>query len=92
MDDLPMLLESGAPNEDVIEIDCDFAFSNQICKDGIHQCLERGGRIGKPKEHDAGFEKTLVGDEGCLPFIAFFNSDVVVASTNIKLGKDLRIP
>jgi hypothetical protein len=43
VDDLPMFIESGAPNKDVIQIDCDFAFGNQICKDGIHQCLERGG-------------------------------------------------
>jgi hypothetical protein len=36
VDDLPMFLKGSAPNENVIEIDCDFAFSNQICKDGIH--------------------------------------------------------
>jgi hypothetical protein len=36
MDDLPMFLESSASNEDVVQIDCYFAFSNQICKDGIH--------------------------------------------------------
>jgi hypothetical protein len=92
VDDLLMFLESSAPNENVIEIDCDFAFSNQICEDGIHQCLKRGGRVGEPKEHDARFEKTLVSDEGCLPFIAFFDLDVVVTLTNIKLGEDLCIP
>jgi hypothetical protein len=92
VDDLPMFLESSAPNEDVIEIDCDFTFSNQICEDGIHQCLKRGGQIGEPEEHDARLKETLIGDEGCLPFIAFFDPDVVVASTNIKLGEDLRIP
>jgi hypothetical protein len=54
--------------------------------------LECGGQIGEPKEYNAGFEKTLVGDEGYLPFIAFFNPDVVVAPTNIKLGKDFSIP
>jgi hypothetical protein len=36
VDDLPMFLKSSAPNEDVIQIDCDFAFSNQICKDSVH--------------------------------------------------------
>jgi hypothetical protein len=36
MDNLLMFIESSAPNEDVIEIDCNFAFSNQICKDGIY--------------------------------------------------------
>jgi hypothetical protein len=36
VDDLPMFLESSAPNEDVVQIDCYFIFSNQICKDGVH--------------------------------------------------------
>jgi hypothetical protein len=36
VNDLLMFLESGAPNEDVVKIDCDFAFSNQISKYGVH--------------------------------------------------------
>jgi hypothetical protein len=36
MDDLPMFIESSASDKDVIQIDCYFAFSNQICEDGIH--------------------------------------------------------
>jgi hypothetical protein len=36
VDNFPIFIESGTPDEDVIQIDCDFAFSNQICKDGIH--------------------------------------------------------
>jgi hypothetical protein len=92
VDDLLMFLESSAPNEDVIQIDCDFTLGNQICEDGIHQCLKRGRRVGEPEEHDARFEKALVRNEGCLPFIAFFDLDVVVTLTNIKLGEDPCIP
>jgi hypothetical protein len=43
VDDLSMFIESSALNKNVIEIDCNFSFGNQICKDGIHQCLKRGG-------------------------------------------------
>jgi hypothetical protein len=92
MNDFPIFIESGTLNEDVIEIDCNFAFSNQICKDGIHQCLECGRQVGEPKEHDAWFKKTLICDEGCVPFIAFFDPNVVVALPNIKLSEDLCIP
>jgi hypothetical protein len=92
VDDFPMFLESGASNEDVIEIDCYFAFSNQICEDGIHQCLESGGQVGEPEEHDVRLEKTLVGNEGCLPLIAFFDLDIMVAPMNIKLDEDFCIP
>jgi hypothetical protein len=42
VDDFLMFLESGTPDQNIIQIDCNFAFSNQICKNGIHQCLERG--------------------------------------------------
>jgi hypothetical protein len=92
MNNLLMFIKSGTPNEDIIKIDCNFAFSNQICKDGIYQCLECGRQIGEPKEHNAEFKKTLVSDEGCLPFIAFFDLDMMVTPTNIKLGEDLCIP
>jgi hypothetical protein len=92
MDDLPMFLESGASNEDVIEIDCYFPFSNQICEYSIHQRLECGVQIGEPEEHDVGFEKTFIGDKGCLSFIAFFNLDIMIAPPNIKLGEDFSIP
>jgi hypothetical protein len=92
VDDLLMFLKSGAPNQDVIEIDCYFSFSNQICEYGVHQCLESGGRVGEPEEHDVRFEKTLIGDEGHFSFIAFLNLDIMVAPTNIKLSKDLCIP
>jgi hypothetical protein len=92
VDDLLMFVKSSAPNKDVIEIDCNFDFSNQICEDGIHQYLESSGQVDEPKEHDTGFKKTLIHDEGCLPFIAFFDPDIVVAPLNIKLGEDLCIP
>jgi hypothetical protein len=36
VDNFPVFLESSAPNEDVIQIDCNLVFSNQICEDGIH--------------------------------------------------------
>jgi hypothetical protein len=92
VDDLPMFLKSGAPNQDVIEIDCYFSFRNQIYEYGVHQRLESSGRVGEPEEYNARFKKTLIGDEGCLPFIAFLNPDILIAPTNIKLGEDLCIP
>jgi hypothetical protein len=36
VDNLSMFVESSAPNKDVVQIDCYFFFSNQICEDGIH--------------------------------------------------------
>jgi hypothetical protein len=56
MHNLLMFIENSTPDKDVIQIDCDFAFSNQICKDSIHQCLECGRQVGEPKEYDARFK------------------------------------
>jgi hypothetical protein len=36
VNDLSIFVKSGTPNKDVIKIDCNFFFGNQICKDGIH--------------------------------------------------------
>jgi hypothetical protein len=33
----------------------------------------------------------LVGDKGCLPFIAFPDTDIVIAPTDIEFSKDFRI-
>jgi hypothetical protein len=92
VNDLSMFIKSSAPNEDIIQIDCNFSFGNQICENGVHQCLKHGGQIGESKEHDAQLKKALVSDKGYLPFIAFLNPDVVVAPMNIKLDEDFCIP
>ena len=53
--------------------------------------MKGGGRIGHSEEHDSGFIKSSVGDEGGLPLVAFLDSDIVVSPSYIKLGEDLGI-
>ena len=40
------------PDENVIEIDGNFALRDEIGEDGVHKCLERGGRVCETEEHD----------------------------------------
>ena len=53
--------------------------------------MEGGERIGHAEEHDGGFIKSSVGDEGGFPLVAFLDSDIVISPSYIKLGKDLGI-
>ena len=46
-----------------------------------------GRGVAKTKEHDGGFEESFVGDEGHLPLVIIFDTDIVVPPTNVKLGE-----
>jgi len=49
--------------------------------------LEGGGGVGQSKEHDSWFEQSCRGFEGGLPFVAFFDSDVVVPPSYVEFGE-----
>jgi hypothetical protein len=53
--------------------------------------LEDCRRVCQAKEHDFGLKQALFGDKASLPFIASPDTDIVIASMNIKLSKDFRI-
>ena len=75
-------------NQDVIHVNSQPSFSNHIPERIVHESLEGGGGIGKTEEHDGWFKKAFMDDEGCFPLISFFDVDVVVPPTNIKLWED----
>ena len=89
IDDLAVLFESGRKYGDVVQVDCDLALDDEISKDGVHEGLECSRGVRQAKEHDQWFEKTLVGGKGSLPLISFFDSDIVVAPTNVEFGEVL---
>jgi hypothetical protein len=48
-------------------------------------------QVCQAKEYDFGLEQALISNKGSFPFIASLDMDIVIASTNIKLGKDFYI-
>jgi len=50
--------------------------------------LEGGWGVGQTKEHDLQFEESFGGFEGCLPFVTFFDSDVVVFPSYVELSEE----
>ena len=77
----------GGGDEEVIHIDDKPSFSDHVSERVVHELLECGGGVAKTKEHDCGFEKSFVGDEGSLPLVAVLDSKIVVPPTNIELGE-----
>ena len=53
----------------------------------VHHHLEGGWRIGEAKEHNRGFKESFWGKEGGLPFIAIFDTDIVIPPSDIELGE-----
>ena len=49
--------------------------------------MECGRGIGEPKEHDSGFKKAFMGNEGSFPLMAIFDMNIVVAPMDIKFGE-----
>ena len=55
----------------------------------IHETLECGSGVSETEEHDNGFEEAFVSDKGGLSLVTIFDADIVIAPTDIKLGKEL---
>ncbi len=72
-------------DQDVVKVNCYLAFGNEVMEDVVHYPLECGRRICEPEEHDGGLEQAKVRMECGLFFISFFDLDVVVSPTNVKL-------
>jgi len=51
--------------------------------------LEGGGTVGHFKEYHERFEETVIGMEGCLPFISGLDSYIIETPSDIKLGEVL---
>jgi hypothetical protein len=49
--------------------------------------LKGGWRVCEAKKHYHWLEQSFWHKEGCFPFISFFDVDVVVPPSYIKLGK-----
>ena len=86
-----MILVVVGVDKEVVHVYDEPSFCNHIPKGIRHESLKGGGGIGHAEEHDSGFVKSSVGDEGSFPLVAFFYSDIVISPSHIKLGEDLGV-
>jgi hypothetical protein len=53
----------------------------------VHHHLERRGGVSEAKEHNGGFKQAFMREEGRFPFIAWFDTDVVVSPAYVELSE-----
>ena len=89
-----MLLVGGrvrGEDEEIIHVDNEPSFGNHIMEEVIHEPLKHGGGVGKSKEHDGGFEESLMGNKGSSPLVSILDADIVVSPSYVELGEDLGV-
>src|ERR1700677_1190632 len=85
-----MLLEILGENENVVHVDDDVSFVNEVFQNCVHHGLERGGRIGKSEEHDCWFKAASICGKSGFPFVSFLDAKIVVSPLKIYLGEEFR--
>src|SRR5216684_722341 len=55
---------------------------------GVHHHLEGCWGVSEPKEHDRWFEESFGCKEGCLWFVPWFDTYVVVPPSNVEFRKE----
>jgi len=53
----------------------------------IHQSLGSSWSFGEPKGHNEEFKEAIASSEGDFSFITFFDTDLVKASSEVKVGE-----
>ena len=81
----------GGVDKKIVHVDDEPSFGNHMAEGVVHEALEGGGGVGESEEHHRGFEKSFVGNEGCLPLVTVLDSYVVVSPPDVELGEDLSI-
>ena len=69
---------------DIIHVYQEPSLSDLLTEDRVHHGLKGSGRVGEAEEHDCGFEQSFVSEEGCLPLITFFDSDIIIAPADVE--------
>src|SRR6266487_589354 len=87
MSNLTMFLKGFGEDENIVEINADDTFHDQVLEDLIHHGLEGSGTVSQTKEHDQRFKKTMIGVKGCLPLISFLYPHIIIPPPNIQLGE-----
>jgi hypothetical protein len=79
-------------NEQVIHVNDEPSFSDEVAKKMVHECLERGRGVAESKEHNSWFEETEGSDEHHLPVVFRSDQHIVKSPAYVHFSKDARAP
>jgi hypothetical protein len=88
--DMSMFLDGLREDENVIEVNTDDSFHDEVLEDVVHHSLEGGGRISESEKHHQRFKESTICTKCCLPLITFFHPNIVVTPSYVELRKVLR--
>ena len=77
-------------DENIIHVNGDVAFVDELTEEVVHHGLEGGGGICEAKEHDHWLKEAAIRFERGLPLVAIAHTDIVVPPTDIQLRKERR--
>ena len=75
-------------NGQVVHINDKPSCSDVVSEVEVHKCLECRWGAAKPEKHYCWFEQSKRCDEGSLPLITLFDSNVIISPSYIKLGEE----
>ena len=84
---LAMFLEVLSEDEDVIQVNNNLPFIDELPEDLVHRPLEGRRRVAETKERVGGLKQAPVGPEGGLPLVSLLDPRIVVSSPNVRLGE-----
>ena len=84
------LVKVRVKEEDVIEVDNEIALVDEVLENVSHKGLKGSRGITKAKGYNKGFKEAQVAFKSSFPFVAFFDTNVVITLANIKLCKVMR--
>ena len=76
--------------QDVVHIDGDVTFVDEVAENEVHHGLEGGWGVGEAEEHNHGLEETSIRFESCFPLIAIADAYVVISPSDIQLREECR--
>jgi hypothetical protein len=75
-------------NGNVVHVDREPSLSDLFSEDGVHHHLECCGGVGEAKEHHCWFKKPFWGEEDGLPFIPWFDPNIIVPPADVKFREE----
>jgi hypothetical protein len=87
--DSPMFHDGFHVDEDIIEVDADNTFHNQILENVVHHHLEGRWGVGESKKHHQWFIEATIFSKCCLPLITLLHAYIVVPPSDVEFGEEL---
>ena len=78
-----MFVDSLREDEDVVQVDHDYTFCNELFKDVVYHRLQGSCAVCETEEHNKWFKQSMVCSKSGLPFVTFLDADIVEAPLNI---------